>query len=135
MTADEVLSELAYALAGSVPPPWTRLRLTVLSAGSRSTLTLIAEGPTGPALVPDIPLDAVVLSTELRDATAVPDRGAWYVCTVEVTGDGTFAATYDYDTQPPITPPPTPGTYAHDHARHPRAEQHRPAWLRAALAR
>jgi hypothetical protein len=132
--AGEVLPDLAAVLAEAVPGPWTRLRLTVLSAGTRATLTLIADRPTGPALVPEVPLEALVLAAELRDATAVPDRGAWYVGTIELTGDGVFSATYDYDTEPPITPPPAPGTYAEDLARHPRAERHRPAWLRAALA-
>lgn len=132
---DEVLEHLAGVLVEAVPPGWTALRLTALSAGSTSTITVVADRPPRPVLVDDLPPDVPLLTVELRDATAIPDRGAWYVCRVEITGDGTISATYDYDSQPPITPAPVPESYAEDLRRHPRGPDHQPPWLRALLHR
>jgi hypothetical protein len=131
--ADEVLRHLAGVLVEAAPPDWTALRLTALSAGAVSTITVVADRPTGPVLANELPPDVPLLALELRDSTAIPGRGAWYVCRVEITGDGTVSASYDYDSQPPITPAPVPETYAEDLQRHPRGPDHHPAWLRDLL--
>ena len=131
----EVLEHLAGVLVEAAPPGWTALRLTALSVGSTSTITVVADRPPRPALVAELPPDLPLLTVELRDTTAIPDRGAWYSCRVEITRDGTVSATYDYDSQPPITPPPVPETYAEDLRRHPRTLERQPAWLRELLHR
>jgi len=134
---NDIAARFAASLEGL---DWAEATLFLLEVGSVARLWVDATDATGSARQVGAVPDVSALGSQLREAMADPEKGAWFSLSLTVSSDGSFTARFNYDRRVWVDPasPFEPGDavdlpgdddYAADLARFPRADRYRPEWL------
>ena len=147
---EKTVVDLARAAAARVP--WDGLDAVFGEVAGITTCRVFVSHPQhGRRLVP-APAELRSTFVELRNETADPERGAWFVASLHIsrhlTGETVHETfTYDHDGRPaflahsaregvrPVPPLPYDTDFVLDLADHPRSRRHTPAWLASAVRR
>jgi hypothetical protein len=130
----ELQSAAGAALVESLSDDnWRTTVLEFVAVASVSEARATATDADGHSHGLGVPTDTLIAMSDLRDAMATPEHGAWFTAVITLTRDLSdgridFSTTFDYDGRPHWDVEPDDANYIEDLHAYPRPDDEVPAW-------
>ncbi|WP_406638280.1 hypothetical protein [Amycolatopsis sp. WGS_07] len=130
---DQLLNEIATALAAAAPEGWQRIVFDFMTLGRHANLACGARMADGSTQQVSVARELSKPLAQLRRGKYVQGRGTWYTLSLTIDPPLTYQASFNEDDEPAFHTPPRPEDYALDQERYPRDEDYLPLWFSARL--
>ncbi|MET9261606.1 hypothetical protein ABZX37_16445, partial [Amycolatopsis sp. NPDC004079] len=126
---DELLSEIATALAATAPQGWQQIVFDFMTLGRHANLACGARMADGSTQQVPVARELSKPLAQLRRSKYVQGRGTWYTLSLVIDAPSSYQASFDEDDEPAFHTPPRPEDYALDQELYPRDEDYLPLWF------
>ncbi|UGT58282.1 immunity protein YezG family protein [Nocardia asteroides] len=137
LRTEYLVHAIGQLLVDRTPAHWAAITFSAECTTSVSTYDLMIATVDSEPTRHEISQEVYEKVETLRRVMYQPDKGAWFSMVLEITADGEYSTSFDYD-GPPKTeqykPEWTPQTYALDLQEFPRSRTNIPQWLQDKLS-
>ncbi|WP_370934219.1 hypothetical protein [Amycolatopsis sp. cg13] len=126
---DELVSEIATALAAAAPQGWQQIVFDFMALGRHANLACGARMADGSTQQVPVARELSKPLAQLRRSKYVQGRGTWYTLSLVIDPPSSYQASFDEDDEPAFHTPPRPEDYALDQELYPRDEDYLPLWF------
>lgn len=127
----DVIQEIARSLVDEASGEWDLIRFVVNATCEVSDFKSYVQ-ERGSERAVFSPTSAIKLSRKLREAMYQNGMGAWFIFTLDVSGDGAISTTFNYDDEPHIDGL-DPVVFLTEQELFPRDRANQPDWFQERL--